>query len=177
MTLATLPVIGSTPDDTLLAALDSLLARPIPARSPMGAYQASVAKWAPDGFRESLARFRAGMPPNSLTSVGRILSRFLSQGGACEEATSPRAVTSMQPSSRHRGAVHRQSPTGLPAAGRAEHLTPLGHSRRVSCTPTPHTLVPAQAPLQGHILGKANRAGHDFRRPGCHRHRERAAPE
>jgi two-component system, NtrC family, sensor kinase len=24
---------------------------------------------------------------------------------------------------------------------------------------------------------KANRAGHDFRRPGCHRHRERAAPE
>src|SRR5947207_3356763 len=41
----------------------------------------------------------------------------LGKGGACEEATSPRAGTSMQPASHHRGAVYRQ----LPAAGRAEH--------------------------------------------------------
>jgi hypothetical protein len=35
---------------------------------------------APDGFRESLARFRAIGPPPSLTSVGRILNRFLGGG-------------------------------------------------------------------------------------------------
>jgi hypothetical protein len=41
----------------------------------MGAYRAST-KCAMDGFRESLARFRADRPPTSLTSVGRIPSRF-----------------------------------------------------------------------------------------------------
>jgi hypothetical protein len=50
-------------------------------RLPMGAYRALAAKCPTDGFRESLARFRANRPPTSLTSVGRILSRFLGQGG------------------------------------------------------------------------------------------------
>ena len=45
-------------------------------RSSMGAYRALVAKYAPDGFRES--------NPEPV----------LGQGGACEEAASPRAVTS-----------------------------------------------------------------------------------
>ena len=56
--------------------------------------------------------FCAGIQPRTGTT-----SWFLGQGGACEEATSPRAVTSTQPSSHHRSAVYRQ----LPAAGRAEH--------------------------------------------------------
>ena len=43
-------------------------------RSPMGANRALVAKCAPDGFRESLARFRADRPPTSLTSVGQSLT-------------------------------------------------------------------------------------------------------
>jgi len=66
-------------------------------RSPMRAFRGLAAKCATDGFRESLARFRADRPQRQSQSVGRILSRFLGQGGACEEAASPRAVTSMQP--------------------------------------------------------------------------------
>ena len=53
--------------------------------------------------------------PLYLSRLG--IERHWGQGGACEEATSPRAATSMQPSSHHRSAVYRQ----LPAAGRAEH--------------------------------------------------------
>jgi len=53
------------PDATpVRASLVPFFASPIPARSPMGAYRALVAKCAPDGFRESLARFRADRPPN-----------------------------------------------------------------------------------------------------------------
>jgi hypothetical protein len=53
MTLASPPLIGSTPEDTLLAALDSLLASPIPARSPMG-----TAPWPPMRRRWPTARRR-----------------------------------------------------------------------------------------------------------------------
>jgi hypothetical protein len=78
MTLAPLPVIGSTPDDSLLAALDSL-----PAQSDTGA----VVEWAqtepwlpnePQTASESHWRVSAQIGPKpSLRSVGRILSRFL----------------------------------------------------------------------------------------------------
>jgi hypothetical protein len=77
MTLAPLPVIGSTPDDSLLAALDSL-----PAQSDTGA----VVEWAqtepwlpnePQTASESHWRVSAQIGPHtSLRSVGRILSRF-----------------------------------------------------------------------------------------------------
>ena len=43
----------------------------------MGAYRGLAAKCPTDGFRESLARFRADRPPRQPQSVGRILSRFL----------------------------------------------------------------------------------------------------
>jgi hypothetical protein len=51
-----------------------------------GRNRALVAKCAPDGFRESLAR-SARIGPHSLASVGRILSRFL--GNACSPPPSP----------------------------------------------------------------------------------------
>ena len=99
------------------------------ARSPMGANRALVAKCAPDGFSESLVRFRADRPPTSLVLVGRILSRFLGQGGACEEATSPRAATSTLPSSRQRSAVTDSRPAGLPAKNVLSSIqTPLGRA-------------------------------------------------
>jgi hypothetical protein len=53
----------------------------------------------------------AGAFPRRLAPA---LSRFLGQRGACEEATSPRAVTSMQPSSRHRARFTDSRPPGLP---------------------------------------------------------------
>jgi hypothetical protein len=87
MTLAPPPVIGSTLEDTLLAALDSLLAQSDAWAVAEGHIASLGRQCAADGFRASLARFRADRPPpTSLTSVGRILSRFLGQGG----------VTSMQ---------------------------------------------------------------------------------
>jgi hypothetical protein len=53
----------------------------------MGANRGLAAKCPTEGFRESLARFRAETPPTSLRSVGRILSRFL--GNACSPPPSP----------------------------------------------------------------------------------------
>jgi hypothetical protein len=92
-------------------------------RSPMGAYRALVAKCPTEGFRESLVRFRADRPPSSLTSVGRILSPFLGQGGACEEATSPFWAKAV-------------GPLGFQLQPRVEQPNaPSGRSRRVCCTP------------------------------------------
>jgi hypothetical protein len=90
-------------------------------RSPVSVNRALVTKCAQ---RASASRWRVsariGPQPHNPASIGRILSRFLGQGGACEKATSsrrsreptvflPRAATSTQPSSRHRSAVYRQS--------------------------------------------------------------------
>jgi hypothetical protein len=49
---------------------------------------------APDGFRESLARFRADRPPRQPHVCRANPEPVLGQGGAGEEATSLRAVTS-----------------------------------------------------------------------------------
>jgi hypothetical protein len=51
-----------------LEQLKEAVAAPPPSnwvRSPMGANRALVAKCAPDGVRESLARFRADRPPTN----------------------------------------------------------------------------------------------------------------
>jgi hypothetical protein len=105
-------------------------------RSPMGANRALVAKCAPDGFRESLARSaRIGRAHQPHVCRANPEAVFGPRGG-CEEATSPRAVSSTQPSSRHRSAVHRQSAHwGFQLQRRVEHPdAPPGRSRQVSCT-------------------------------------------
>jgi hypothetical protein len=86
----------------------------------MGANRALATKCAPDGFRESLARFRADRPPTSLASVGRILSRFLGQGGAGFDAT-------LFPSSK-RG-LPTVGPLGFQLERRVEHPDAPGRAR------------------------------------------------
>jgi hypothetical protein len=100
----------------------------------MGTYRALVAKRAPDGFRESLARFRADRPPKPTHVCRANPEPVFGPRRAGEEATSPRAVTSTQPSSRHRSAVHRQS-LGFQLQCRAEHPDAPRRSRQVCCTP------------------------------------------
>jgi hypothetical protein len=88
---------------------------------------------APQTASESRWRVSARIgPPTSLMSVGRILSRFLGQGGAGEEATSPRAAASTQPSSRHRARfTHSRAPGLAIGHGGAEHPEwASGRSRR-----------------------------------------------
>jgi hypothetical protein len=66
MTLAPPPVIGSTLEDTLLAALDSLIAQSNTGAVADGHIASLGRQCAADGFRESLARFaRIGPPPAS----------------------------------------------------------------------------------------------------------------
>jgi hypothetical protein len=85
-------------------------------RSPMGAYRGLAAKCPTEGFRESLVRFRADR-------LGRILSPFLGQRGACEEATSPFWAKAV-------------GPLGFQLQPRVEQPNaPSGRSRRVCCTP------------------------------------------
>jgi hypothetical protein len=99
-------------------------------RSPVAAHRGLAAKCAANGFRESLARFRADKPPTSLTSVERIVSRFLCQRGACEEVTSARASLRRNPLPVHRSAVHRQSAHWASSCNVVSSiLTPLGRSR------------------------------------------------
>jgi len=78
MTLAPLTVIGSTPDDTLLAALDSLLPSPIPARSPKAAleclaWRSRALQWAAENRWCEFSRDRSP----SLAGLERILGPIL----------------------------------------------------------------------------------------------------
>jgi hypothetical protein len=104
-------------------------------RSPMGAYRGLAAKCPTDGFRESLARSALIGPTTSLKSVGRILSRFLGQGGGWRgsKISSGRQFdATLSPSSK------RGSPTGLlgfQLQRRAEHPDAPRRSCRVCCTP------------------------------------------
>ena len=132
MTLAPVPVIGSTPDDSLLAAL-RLSTRPV--RYRRGRRRAHTEPWSPNAPQTaSENRWRVSArigPPTSLRSVGRILSRFLGQ----------RALARKR---HHLGPPLRRNPLlvierapGLPIGhGGAEHPEwASGRSRRVSCTP------------------------------------------
>jgi hypothetical protein len=76
-----LPVIGSTPDDTLLAVLDPLLAPSDIGAVADGRIPSLGRQMRPRRLQKSLARSAQIGPLTSLTSVGRILSRFLGQGG------------------------------------------------------------------------------------------------
>jgi hypothetical protein len=80
MTLATLPVIGSTPDDTLPAVLDSLLARYDTGAVADGHIPSLGRQMRPRRLQRAAGAFPGGQAPTSLTSVGRILTRFWAKG-------------------------------------------------------------------------------------------------
>jgi hypothetical protein len=126
MTLAPPPVIGSTLEDTLLAALDSLLAQSDAWAVAEGHIASLGRQCAADGFRASLARFRAD---------GRILSRFLGQGGLARKrqhlGPSLRCYPLLVESPVHPQSAHWASSCNVVSS----ILTPLGRSRRVSRTP------------------------------------------
>jgi hypothetical protein len=71
--------------------------------------------WPPNARQrasESRWRVSARIGPHQPHVCRANPDRFLGQRGACEEATSPRAVTSTQPPSRHRGGVTDSRATG-----------------------------------------------------------------
>jgi hypothetical protein len=105
--------------------------------------------------------FRADRPHTSLMSVGRILSRFLGQGGACEEATSRRLSSRANPRGRSwaSGGIRRAKghSAGQSSQDNALDTSPKGMANRTSkanqplalllrCGPWPMLSSPATMP-------------------------------
>jgi hypothetical protein len=175
--LAPLPVIGSTPDDTC-----SQLSTPCPVRYRRGRRWAHAN--APQTASESRWRVsaRIGPPPASCHS-GESCAGFWAKGAL--GATSPRAVTSTQPSSCHRARfTHSRAPgcrsatvvlniLNGPRGARAEFLAPhVTHGRK-----RPQSVAGASPVRQFDSLGarSGTSPGHNPGSPGGTRWRSRAA--
>ena len=105
---------------------------PLPPRSGQVADGPIPEPWSPNapqtGLESRWRVFRAGRPHSSLASVGPNLSRFLGQGGACEEALFPSSSLGYRQSG-HRARLAKKIAT---SKTRTEASEPMAAARRTS---------------------------------------------